>query len=43
MEVEVDFPTFKGKGKAKDNQLQDNEALPWCVSCFKELIELIMS
>jgi hypothetical protein len=28
--MEIDFPAFKGKGKAKDDQPQDNENLPWC-------------
>jgi hypothetical protein len=26
--MEIDFPTFKGKGKAKDEP-QDNDNLPW--------------
>jgi hypothetical protein len=27
--MDVDFPTFKGKGKVKDDQPQDNDTLPW--------------
>jgi hypothetical protein len=27
--MEIDFPTFKGKGKAKVDHPQDNDNLPW--------------
>lgn len=27
--MEIDLPTYKWKGKAKDDLPQDNENLPW--------------
>ena len=38
--MEIDFPTFKGKGKARDDKPQDNETLPWSGLFIQNDLEL---